>query len=268
MGLLPRSPNACIRPLISSPHAINTTPSRREAKATKKLDHVLDLLGWLGRQDCLSCIVRWTMSLLIQAPFILPMRSGCAFKNSGCFILRAVAGLFSFSSKLTLRVPLMPEKLSIIFEAASSLPFLPIEPSIRFFSRLTRLRPGLPSFQLELLLLQLPLLSRWALWTIEKIFAYLRFDVLSVWLEGASSAWKLNSILLVSSSLLGRAGGGVEGGQCEWKMATFVRSVLSFCGFKWILDSDIACVKLFDGDLGIVCISIDMWWLKILEFCY
>lgn len=63
-------------------------------------DHGWDWTDGVGviKDCCLSCSARCTINLLIQVPFILPMRRGCALRNSGCLILRAeILGLFSFS---------------------------------------------------------------------------------------------------------------------------------------------------------------------------
>lgn len=134
----------------------------------------------LRKQCWRSCRARCTISLPMQVPFILPIRSGCAFKNSGCFILSAeAAGLFYFSSWLRVRV--REEEVTVrLSRACKELSCLLPDRSMRFFSLLTRLSPARPSLKPELLLVWLPLFSRCPLCTIEKILASLRLGVLPV----------------------------------------------------------------------------------------
>ena len=151
----------------------------------------------LMKQCCLSCSARCTINFPMHDPFILPILSGCAFKNYGCLIFTPTADLLYLSSCPKASQSEATLKFSKFLRESSSSFFLLAE---RFFYRLTTLMPCLCSFNAELLPVWVALLSRFSLCTREKILVSLRFGVFVICCDTPPFSYKPHSGLLLCST--------------------------------------------------------------------
>lgn len=196
------------------------------------------------KQCCLYCSARCTINFPMHDPFILPILSGCAFKNYGCLIFTPTADLFYLSSGPRASESEVTAKFSKFLREVSSSFFLLAE---RCFYRLTTLMPCFCSFNAELLLVWVALLSRFSLCTREKILASLRFGVFAICCDTPPFSYKPYSGLLLRS--IGEA--VPQNGKYRWKMVAFVLSRDSeFLGRRRILDGEMGVLSVSSGVEG------------------